>query len=147
MELSDDEKLIVRDLHLLTLKPVLYAANLSEDGVAEADSNPYVQQVRDFAVAENAIVVPISAKVEAEIAELEGEDKAMFLEELGLEESGLNRLIKALQSSGIVHLLYGRRAGSTCLDDPQRNEGSASGRRDSYRLRTRLHSCRGCSLR
>ena len=94
MELSDDEKLIVRDLHLLTLKPVLYAANLSEDGVAEADSNPYVQQVRDFAVAENAIVVPISAKVEAEIAELEGEDKAMFLEELGLEESGLNRLIK-----------------------------------------------------
>lgn len=95
VELSDDEKLIVRDLHLLTLKPVLYAANLSEDGVAEADSNPFVQQVRDFAAAENAIVVPISAKVEAEIAELEGEDKAMFLEELGLEESGLNRLIKA----------------------------------------------------
>ncbi|EFU38074.1 GTP-binding protein YchF [Paenibacillus vortex V453] len=98
VELSDDEKLIVRDLHLLTLKPVLYAANLSEDGVAEADSNPYVQQVRDFAAAENAIVVPISAKVEAEIAELEGEDKAMFLEELGLEESGLNRLIKAAYS-------------------------------------------------
>ncbi|ANA79836.1 redox-regulated ATPase YchF [Paenibacillus glucanolyticus] len=98
VELSDDEKLIVRDLHLLTLKPVLYAANLSEDGVAEADSNPFVQQVRDFAAAENAIVVPISAKVEAEIAELEGEDKAMFLEELGLEESGLNRLIKAAYS-------------------------------------------------
>ncbi|MEJ9221306.1 redox-regulated ATPase YchF [Paenibacillus glucanolyticus] len=98
VELSDDEKLIVRDLHLLTLKPVLYAANLSEDGVAEADSNPFVQQVRDFAATENAIVVPISAKVEAEIAELEGEDKAMFLEELGLEESGLNRLIKAAYS-------------------------------------------------
>ncbi|AWP30677.1 redox-regulated ATPase YchF [Paenibacillus sp. Cedars] len=98
VELSDDEKLIVRDLHLLTLKPVLYAANLSEDGVAEADSNPFVQQVRDFAAAENAIVVPISAKVEAEIAELEGEDRAMFLEELGLEESGLNRLIKAAYS-------------------------------------------------
>jgi GTP-binding protein YchF len=98
VELSDDEKLIVRDLHLLTLKPVLYAANLSEDGVTEADSNPFVQQVRDFAAAENALVVPISAKVEAEIAELEGEDKAMFLEELGLEESGLNRLIKAAYS-------------------------------------------------
>lgn len=95
VELSDDEKVIVRDLHLLTLKPVLYAANVSEDGVADADNNPYVQQVKDFAIAENAIVVPISAKVEAEIAELEGEDKAMFLEELGLEESGLNRLIKA----------------------------------------------------
>ncbi|MMZ61349.1 Ribosome-binding ATPase YchF [compost metagenome] len=95
VELSDDDKLIVRDLHLLTLKPVLYAANVSEDGVTEADSNPFVQQVMEFAAAENAEVVPISAKVEAEIAELEGEDKAMFLEELGLEESGLNRLIKA----------------------------------------------------
>ncbi|WP_136607196.1 redox-regulated ATPase YchF [Paenibacillus dokdonensis] len=95
IELTDDEKAIVRDLHLLTLKPVLYAANVSEDEVSEADNNPYVQQVRDFAAAENAEVVPISAKVEAEIAELEGEDKAMFLEELGLEESGLNRLIKA----------------------------------------------------
>ncbi|MBB3130827.1 hypothetical protein FHS19_005546 [Paenibacillus rhizosphaerae] len=95
VELSDEEKVIVRDLHLLTLKPVLYAANVSEDGVADADSNPYVQQVKDFAAGENAEVVPISAKVEAEIAELEGEDKDMFLEELGLEESGLNRLIKA----------------------------------------------------
>ncbi|MGN7359243.1 redox-regulated ATPase YchF [Paenibacillus sp. SAF-054] len=95
IELSDDEKAIVRDLHLLTLKPVLYAANVSEDEVSDADNNPYVQQVKDFAKAENAEVVPISAKVEAEIAELEGDDKAMFLEELGLEESGLNRLIKA----------------------------------------------------
>ncbi|NEU26011.1 redox-regulated ATPase YchF [Paenibacillus ottowii] len=95
VELTEDEKLIIRDLHLLTMKPVLYAANVSEDGVTEADSNPYVQKVREFAIAENAEVVPISAKVEAEIAELEGEDKAMFLEELGLAESGLNRLIKA----------------------------------------------------
>lgn len=98
VELSDEDKLIVRDLHLLTMKPVLYAANVSEDGVADADANPFVQQVVEFAKAENAAVVPISAKVEAEIAELEGEDKAMFLEELGLQESGLNRLIKAAYS-------------------------------------------------
>ncbi|CAH8767476.1 redox-regulated ATPase YchF [Paenibacillus dendritiformis] len=95
LDLTDDEKLLVRDLHLLTMKPVLYAANVSEDGVTDADNNPYVQQVRDFAAQENAEVVPISAKVEAEIAELDGEDKEMFLQELGLEESGLNRLIKA----------------------------------------------------
>ncbi|WP_152396298.1 redox-regulated ATPase YchF [Paenibacillus guangzhouensis] len=95
VELTDDEKLVIRDLHLLTMKPVLYAANVSEDGVASADDNEYVIKVKEFAAAENAEVVPISAKVEAEIAELEGEDKAMFLEELGLEESGLNRLIKA----------------------------------------------------
>ncbi|MDO3412136.1 redox-regulated ATPase YchF [Saccharibacillus sp. CPCC 101409] len=95
IDLSDDELQIVRDLHLLTLKPVLYAANVSEDEIADVANNPYVQQVRDFAAAENAEVVPISAKVEEEIAELEGDDKQMFLEELGIQDSGLNLLIKA----------------------------------------------------
>ncbi|MGG1552482.1 redox-regulated ATPase YchF [Paenibacillus ferrarius] len=95
VDLSDDEKLIIRDLHLLTMKPVLYAANVGEDEVAKADENPYVQKVKAFAEAENNEVVSISAKVESEIAELEDEEKAMFLEELGLQESGLNRLIKA----------------------------------------------------
>ncbi|WP_010500458.1 redox-regulated ATPase YchF [Paenibacillus elgii] len=94
VELSDEEKLLIRDLHLLTMKPVLYAANVSESEVADAEGNPYVQKVREYAALEGAEVVPISAKVESEIAELEGEDKAMFLEELGLQESGLNRLIK-----------------------------------------------------
>lgn len=95
VELTDEEKLVVRELHLLTMKPVLYAANVSESEAANADNNPFVQQVREYAKAENAEVVPISAKVESEIAELEGEDKEMFLEELGLQESGLNRLIRA----------------------------------------------------
>ncbi|SEC32207.1 redox-regulated ATPase YchF [Paenibacillus sp. GP183] len=95
LELSEDEKLILRDLHLLTMKPVLYAANVSEDEVASADDNSYVQKVKEFAALEGAEVVPISAKVESEIAELEDEEKEMFLQELGLQESGLNRLIKA----------------------------------------------------
>lgn len=95
LELNDDEKLLIRDLHLLTMKPVLYAANVSEAEAANCDDNVYVQKVREFAAAEGADVVAISAKVESEIAELEGEDKEMFLEELGLKESGLNRLIRA----------------------------------------------------
>jgi hypothetical protein len=95
VELDDEERLIVRDLHLLTMKPVLYAANVSEQEAANADANPYVQKVREYAAQEGAEVVTISAKVEAEIAELEGEDKEMFLAELGLKESGLNRLIRA----------------------------------------------------
>jgi hypothetical protein len=95
VELSDEEKLIVRDLHLLTIKPVLYAANVSESEAADPDSNEFVKQVREFAAKEGSEVVPISAKVESEIAELEGEDKALFLEELGLKESGLDRLIRA----------------------------------------------------
>lgn len=95
VELSEEERLIARDLHLITMKPVLYAANVGEDEAGNSDANPHVAKVREFAAAEGNEVVPISAKVEAEIAELDGEDKAMFLEELGLKESGLDRLIRA----------------------------------------------------
>lgn len=95
IELSDDELALIKELHLLTLKPVLYVANVGEDEVANAEDNEFVKLVREFAASEGAEVVPISAKVESEIAELEGEDKDMFLEELGLAESGLNRLIRA----------------------------------------------------
>jgi GTP-binding protein YchF len=95
VELNDDERLIIRDFHLLTIKPVLYVANVSEDEIQDASNNPYVQKVQEFASKEGSGVVVISAKVESEIAELDGEDKAMFLEELGIEESGLDQLIKA----------------------------------------------------
>jgi len=95
VELSDEEKPLVRDLHLLTMKPVLYAANVGEEEAGNPDNNPFLRQVREYAAAEGAEVVPISAKVEAEIAELDGEDKALFLAELGLKESGLDRLIRA----------------------------------------------------
>lgn len=95
IELSDEEALVLRDLHLLTMKPVLYAANVSEGEAGNSDDNPYVKLVREYAASTGAEVVPISARVEEEIAELEGEDKVMFLQELGLAESGLNRLIRA----------------------------------------------------
>lgn len=95
VELNEEEKLALRDLHLITMKPILYAANVSEAEAANADGNPFVQKVREYAAQEGAEVVPISAKVESEIAELEGEDREMFLEELGLTESGLDRLIRA----------------------------------------------------
>jgi hypothetical protein len=95
VELDEDERKLIRDLHLLTIKPVLYVCNVAEDGILDADNNPHVQAVRKQAAEEGAQVVVISAKVEAEIAELEGEDKQMFLEELGLKESGLDRLIRA----------------------------------------------------
>ena len=80
---------------LLTLKPVIYAANLDEDGFADCENVGYYQQVKARAASEGAQVIPVCAKLEAEIAELEGEEKAMFLEDLGVHESGLDRLIKA----------------------------------------------------
>ncbi|WP_079710080.1 redox-regulated ATPase YchF [Paraliobacillus ryukyuensis] len=95
VEFTDDQQKIVKGLHLLTSKPVLYVANVGEDELLEADNNQNVQRVREFAKTEGAEVIVISAKVESEIAELEGEEKAEFLEELGIEESGLDQLIKA----------------------------------------------------
>jgi GTP-binding protein YchF len=95
VEWSEEERMVLRDLHLLTMKPILYCANVSESEAANADDNKYVKIVREFAAKEGAEVVTISAKVESEIAELDAEEKEMFLEELGLAESGLDRLIRA----------------------------------------------------
>jgi len=95
ISLEDDEKLMMKELHLLTQKPVLYVANVSEDDIQAPENNKYVQQVKSFAARDAAEVVVICARIEAEIAELEGEDKQLFLEELGIAESGLDQLIKA----------------------------------------------------
>ncbi|MEG1989336.1 MAG: redox-regulated ATPase YchF, partial [Oscillibacter sp.] len=91
---SEDDMAILRTSELLTLKPVIYAANTDEDGFIHRDENAYYQQVRDIAAAEGALVLPICAKMEQDIAELEGEEKELFLAELGVEESGLDRLVK-----------------------------------------------------
>ena len=83
------------DCELLSLKPVIYAANLDEDGFANPEGVEYYKRVEARAAEQGAQVIPVCAKLEAEIAELDGEEKAMFLEDLGVEESGLDRLIKA----------------------------------------------------
>ena len=89
---EDAELLSTADL--LSLKPVIYAANMDEAGFADQDGNEYLRQVRELAAREGAEVLPICAKLEQDIAELDGEDRAMFLEELGIAQSGLDRLIK-----------------------------------------------------
>ena len=91
-DLSDDEMDVVATLHLLTIKPTLYIANVAEDSF---ENNPWLETVRAIAAAENAEVVPICNKIESEIAELEDDEKAEFLEELGLAEAGLDRVIRA----------------------------------------------------
>ncbi|OOZ42444.1 redox-regulated ATPase YchF [Solemya elarraichensis gill symbiont] len=92
MDLDEDALLELRDLHLLTIKPTLYIANVSEDGF---ENNPYLDQVVEFAHAENSEVVPVCAAIEMEMAELDAEDLQEFLDDLGLEEPGLNRVIRA----------------------------------------------------
>ncbi len=98
VEFTDEQMKFVKHLHLLTIKPVLYVANVSEDDVVDPSSNEYVKMVREFAEKDNAEVIVICAKIESEIAELDGEEKAMFLEEIGIEESGLDQLIRASYS-------------------------------------------------
>lgn len=95
MDLTDDEYEFVKSLNLLSFKPIIYCANVSEDDIASGGENEFVKQVRDFAATENAEVVVVCGKIEQEVAELEDEDRKAFLEELGLSESGLDQLIRS----------------------------------------------------
>jgi GTP-binding protein YchF len=95
LDFTDEEREILKAFPLLSMKPVLYAANVSEEEIANPEQNPYVQRVREIAATENSEVVVVCAKIESEIAELEEEEKKVFLEDLGLQESGLDRLIRA----------------------------------------------------
>ena len=92
LELDKDQKKLVRDLHLLTMKPVEYIANVAEDGF---ENNPLLDQVRQYASGQNAKVVPVCAAIEAEVSQLDREDREEFLAALGLKESGLAGVIRA----------------------------------------------------
>ena len=94
-QVDEEDAALIATSELLSLKPVIYAANLDEDGFAGYRDNAYYKQVADLAAKEGAQVIPVCAKLEAEIAQLEPEEKQMFLDELGIPESGLDRLIRA----------------------------------------------------
>jgi len=92
MDLNDDQKDLLKSFHLITAKPMFYVANIAEGG---AEKNPLLDQLIEYANAEGASVVPVCAAIESEIASLDEEDKQEFLDDLGLEEPGLNRIIRA----------------------------------------------------
>lgn len=92
VDLTKDEQAELYDLHLLTIKPMMYIANVNEDGF---ENNPYLDAVRKIAEEQGAVVVPVCAAIESEIAELDDEDKMDFLQGMGLDEPGLNRVIRA----------------------------------------------------
>ena len=99
LDYTDEEREFLSEVALLTIKPVIYAANISEDDIAsDINDNPFYQAVCEIAKAERSEVIPVCAGIEAEIAELEPEEKEMFLSDLGITESGLDRLIKASYS-------------------------------------------------
>ena len=92
LDMNDDEQKLARTFHLLTTKPTMYIANVAEDGF---ENNPHLDVVREIAESEGAVVVVVCNKIEAEVAELEDDEKMEFLEELGMEEPGLDRVIRA----------------------------------------------------
>lgn len=94
VDLSDDELEQIKAFSLLTLKPVIYIANMSDEEIADPEANVYYQKVKTFAGAENNEVVPVCAKIEEELSGLDKEEKMEFLQELGIAESGLDKVIK-----------------------------------------------------
>jgi ribosome-binding ATPase len=163
LALTIEDRALLRDLFLLTLKPVLYVANVREDGF---NGNPHLERVRERAAAEGAEVVPVCAAIEEELAQLDDGDKAAFLADMGLDEPGLNRLIRgayrllglqtyftagekevrawtvkagstAPQAAAVIHTDFERgfiRAETIGYDDYIRHRGE-SGAREAGRLR------------
>jgi GTP-binding protein YchF len=161
--LSAEEQALVRDLFLLTLKPLMYIANVREDGFS---NNPHLDKVLARAAVEGAEVVPICAAIEEELSQLDDADKLAFLADMGLEEPGLNRVIRAgykllglqtyftagekevrawtvkkgstaPQAAGVIHTDFERgfiRAETIAYDDYIKYRGE-SGSRDAGRLR------------
>ena len=95
LDLDDDEMKLIKSYGLLSLKPVLYVCNISEEDLLSEEENEYVKKVKEYAKKEISQVIVISAKIEAEISQLDKEEKEVFLSELGLQESGLDKLIRA----------------------------------------------------
>ncbi|BBN82397.1 ribosome-binding ATPase YchF [Pseudoalteromonas sp. A25] len=91
LQLEKEEKEAIKPINFLTIKPTMYIANVNEDGF---ENNPFLDKVREIAAAEDAVVIPVCAAIEAELSELEDEDKLEFMEDLGLEEPGLNLVIR-----------------------------------------------------
>ena len=94
LDYNEDEQKLVKDMFLLTTKPILYIANISEEQIENADNDPLVQKVKEYASKEKAEVIPLCVKIEEELSGLDDDDKKEMLDALGLEESGLDKVIK-----------------------------------------------------
>ena len=94
IDFNEDEQVLVKDMFLLTTKPILYVANVSEEQLEDAENDELVKQVKEYALSEKAEVIPLCVKIEEELSGLEDDDKKEMLEALGLEESGLDKVIK-----------------------------------------------------
>ena len=145
-QVSDEERTAFKALNLLTAKPVLYVCNVDE--ASAATGNAHSRLVEERAKAEGAGCVIISAKIEAELAELSPDERRVYLAELGLAEPGLNRLIReGYKLLGLDHLFHRRPQGGARLDGDRRHPRAAGRGRHPHRFREGLHPRRDHSLR
>ena len=148
VELSKEEKVIAKNLFLLTTKPTIYAANVDEESLANPDANPHVLKVKEHAASENAEVVVICAKLEAELVALDEEERNEYLKDLGVESSGVGNMIKsAYKLLGLMSFLTAGKKEVPRVDDSRRHESTESGGRNPFRHRTRFYSRRNRFLR
>ena len=126
----------MKEYNLLTWKPVIYAANVSEDDLADdGDSNVHVQKVREYAKETGSEVFALCAEIEQEISELEEDEKKEFLEDLGIKQSGLEKADSSkLPSAGTVKLPDCRRGRNKSLDHQGGNQGTAGCRKNPHRF-------------
>ena len=127
---TEEEKELIADCPLLSNKPVIYVANLSEaDFAGDLNQNPLYRQVLEIAEAEGSRVVPICGKIEEELSQMESEDRQMFLEELGLHQSGLDRLVTAGYDLLGLDQLFDCRRSRRCVHGPLPREPKRRRRR------------------
>lgn len=106
MKMTEDEKEVLKDIFLLTIKPIIYIANVYEEQISSVQSDVYVNKVKEYAKAENAEVITLCAKLEEDLSQLEDSDKEELMKDYGIEESGLDKLIKASYSLlGLISFL------------------------------------------
>ncbi len=149
LDLSADERAVLKGFFLLTSKPTLFACNVAEAELANPDGNKHVQAVRAYVKSHHDTeAVVISAQIESDLVDLSDAEAKEYLEGLGVKESGVGALIRAgLSSARPAHLFHHRREGNASVDHPHRRQGPRRRRRDPFRFRARLHRRRVHRLR
>ena len=143
VELTDEEKDTVKDLFLLTSKPIIYIANVEEDQLADVENDVNVNKVKEIAKEENTKCIPLCAKIEEELSSLDDTDKQEMLEALGLKESGLDTVIRESYDLLRTNVIpNSRRTRSKSMDNKKRNKSTRGCRKNSLRYTKRIYKSR-----
>ena len=145
---TPEEQEYLQSLHLITIKPVLYAANVGEDELASSgETSAHVRTVREIAAKEKNEVVVVSARLEEELGQLDEVEAKAYMESLGVQEAGLSRLIRAGYQLLNLNTYFSGRSGSPRMDVPEGCQSASSRRRYPYRLRERIYLRRSLRVR